>query len=90
MSFKATVTDIRLESRIGLVGKWQMSLDRTQFAPGNTGVLEAVTRKGTRLQVAVTEVLCDGDGVIWHGVEKPLAAGTDVVGEVSGQVEGVS
>ncbi len=84
MSFRAVVTDIRLESRVGLVGKWQMSLDATDFVPGDTGLLEAVTRTGTRLEIAVTEVLRDADGVVWHGVEKPLAAGTDVRGEVSG------
>ena len=83
MAFSATVADIRLESRVGLVGRWQMSLSRTEFAPGDTGVLEAVTRSGTRLEIAVLQVLCDEEGVVWHGVEKPLAAGTDIVGMVT-------
>ena len=83
MGFRAVVADIRLESRVGLVGRWQMSLDRTEFGPGDTGVLEAVTRSGTRLEIAVLQVLRDEDGVIWHGVEKPLAAGTDVEGTVT-------
>ena len=77
------VTDIRLESRTGLAARWQMALDRTEFAPGDSGVLEAVTRTGTRLEIAVSEVLRDEDGVVWHVVAKPLAAGTDVVGEVA-------
>ncbi len=82
MSFQAVVADIRLEARVGLAARWQMSLDRTEFAAGDTGVLEAVTRTGTRLYIPVTGVLRDGEGVLWHAVEKPLAAGTDVVGTV--------
>lgn len=62
-----------------------MSLDATEFLPGDTGVLEAVTRSGTRLEIAVTCVVCDQDGVIWHTTEKPLAAGTDVTGHVDGR-----
>lgn len=81
------VTDIRLESRTGLAARWQMSLDRTEFAPGDRGMLEAVTRTGTRLEIAVSEVLRDEEGVVWHVVEKPLAAGTDIVGEVAGHPE---
>ena len=90
MPFKAVVTDIRLESRVGLVGRWQMSLDATEFAPGDTGVLEAVTRSGTRLEIAVLQVLEDEDGVVWHGVEKPLAAGTDILATVRSVAAGGS
>ena len=82
-SFSSVVTDIRLESRSGVGGIWQMSLDQTRFSVGTTGTLEAVTRSGTRLQIPVTGVFIDGDGVIWHTVEKPLAAGTDVSGIVN-------
>jgi hypothetical protein len=78
------VTDIRLESRTGTAAVWWMSLDRTEFRAGDTGVLAAVTRSGTRLEIAVTAVMEDQDGVVWHVVEKPLAAGTDVSGTVSG------
>lgn len=81
--FKAVVEDIRLQSRSGLEGVWQMSLDRTEFQRGDIGVLEAVTRTGTKLQIPVTEVVNDEDGVVWHVVSKPLAAGTDVTGRVS-------
>jgi alanyl-tRNA synthetase len=82
MPFDATVTDIRLESRVGTAGVWWMSLSRTEFAPGDTGVLEAVTRSGTRLAIPVTAIVTDADGVLWHVVEKPLAAGTDVAATV--------
>lgn len=80
--FESVVTDIKLESRVGLAAVWEMSLDRTEFAAGDTGVLEAVTRSGTRLEIAVSAVKVDGDGVLWHVVEKPLAAGTEVRGRV--------
>jgi hypothetical protein len=81
--FESVVTDIRLESRTGLEAVWWMSLDRTEFAAGDTGKIEAVTRSGTRLEIPVTAVMVDDDGVVWHVVEKPLAAGTDVKGTVT-------
>lgn len=82
--FRAVVADIRLQSRQGLAAVWEMSLDRTEFRAGDAGVLEAVTRSGTRLEIPVTAVVVDGESVVWHVVEKPLAAGTDVMGRVSG------
>lgn len=81
--FSAVVTDIRLESREGGVVRWRMTLDKTGFAAGDVGVLEAVSRTGTRLEVPVLAVIVE-DGDVWHVVEKPLAAGTDVVGRVAG------
>ena len=80
-SFTAVVTDIRLESREGDKVRWRMTLDRTEFKAGDTGVLEATSRTGTRIEVPVLAVIDDA-GDIWHIVEKPLAAGTDVVGRV--------
>jgi hypothetical protein len=80
--FLATVTDIRLESREGAAARWQMTLSQTGFVAGDTGLLEAVARSGTRIEVPVLAVIED-DGDIWHIVEKPLAAGTDVTGRVS-------
>jgi hypothetical protein len=81
--FSAVVTDIRLESRSGTEARWQMTLDTTHFAAGDTGILAAVARSGTRLEVPVLDVVVDGAGDVWHVVEKPLAAGTDVVGRVT-------
>jgi hypothetical protein len=80
--FKAVVTDIRLESREGGTVRWRMTLDNTQFTAGDIGVLEAVSRTGTRIEVPVLSVIVD-DGDVWHVVEKPLAGGTDVVGRVT-------
>ncbi len=82
IEFSAVVTDIRLESRDGAIVRWRMTLDRTEFAAGDVGVLQAVSRSGTRIEVPVLAVL-DEDGDIWHVVEKPLAGGTDVVGRVT-------
>jgi hypothetical protein len=76
------VTDIRLESREGGTVRWRMTLDRTEFKAGDVGVLEAVSRTGTRIEVPVLSVIDDA-GDIWHVVEKPLAGGTDVVGRVT-------
>jgi len=84
LQFTAVVTDIRLESREGAAVRWRMTLDRTQFAAGDVGVLEAVSRTGTRIEVPVLAVIID-DGDVWHVVEKPLAAGTDVVGRITRQ-----
>ena len=81
-SFNTVVTDIRLESRESGHARWQMTLDRTEFRAGDTGVLEAVSRTGTKIEVPVIAVVEEA-GDVWHVVEKPLAAGTDVVGRVS-------
>jgi hypothetical protein len=80
--FSAVVTDIRLESREGATVRWRMTLDHTEFAAGDVGVLKAVARSGTRIEVPVLAILVE-DGDVWHVVEKPLAAGTDVVGHVT-------
>jgi len=82
MPFESVVADIRLESRVGLEAVWWMSLDKTEFAVGDTGVLEAVTRSGTRLSIPVSAIVQDSESVLWHVVEKPLAAGTEVIGRV--------
>ncbi len=80
--FSTVVTDIRLESRVGATVRWRMTLDHTEFAAGDVGVLQAVARSGTLIEIPVLAVL-DEDGDIWHVVEKPLAGGTDVVGRVT-------
>ena len=59
-----------------------MTLTRTEFKAGDVGVLEAVSRTGTKIEVPVLAVLVE-DGDVWHVVEKPLAGGTDVVGRVT-------
>lgn len=80
--FSAVITDIQLESREGAEVRWRMTLSSTGFQPGDTGVLIARSRSGTRIEVPVLRVLNDS-GDIWHVVEKPLAASTDVTGRVT-------
>jgi hypothetical protein len=78
------VMDIREESRLAGRQRWQILLDRTEFAAGDVGFLEAVARSGAKLVVPVLEVIVEESGEVWHVVEKPLAAGTSVTGRVSG------
>ena len=80
--FAAVVTDIREESRLAGRQRWQMALDRTEFAVGDTGVIEAIARSGARLEVPVLAVEVDDSGEVWHVVDKPLTAGTTVTGRV--------
>ena len=80
--FAAVVTDIREESRLAGRQRWQMALDRTEFEVGDKGVIEAIARSGTRLEVPVLAVEVDNAGEVWHLVEKPLTAGTAVTGRV--------
>ena len=80
--FAAVVTDIREESRLAGRQRWQMALDRTEFAVGDKGVIEAIARSGARLEVPVLSVEIDDAGEVWHLVEKPLTTGTAVRGRV--------
>jgi alanyl-tRNA synthetase len=81
-SFEAVVTDIRLESRVEGVARWQIALDRTLFSTvAPTGVLEAVARSGARLAVPVLGVVEEGS-VVWHVADKPLTEGTGVTGKL--------
>jgi hypothetical protein len=84
--FSGVVTDIREESRVAGRQRWQMALDRTEFVAGDVGVLEAVARSGARLVVPVLGVVTEA-GEVWHLVEKPLAAGTAVMGRVGVSAE---
>ena len=81
-SFRAVVEDVREEQRVAGRAVWRMALNETRFSVGDTGVLIAVSRKGTRLEAPVLRVVGDADNRIWHVVEKPLAAGTEVEGLV--------
>lgn len=82
-TFSAVVTDIQLESREDSAVRWRMALDPTEFKPGDTGILIATSRSGTRIEVPVLAVVADPNGDLWHIVEKPLAAGTDVTAQVT-------
>ena len=87
-SFSATISDIREQSRAGGESLWQIALDRTAFYPTSggqpfdTGKLQAVSKGGATLEIAVEGVEEDENGQIWHFVRKPLTAGTVVQGEI--------
>jgi len=86
--FQAVVVDIREESRAAGRQRWQVALDRTEFGVEqgrDLGVVEAVTPRGARLVVPVLGVVVDAAGEVWHVMEKPLAAGTVVMGRVGGR-----
>ena len=84
--FSTLVTEIHEQSRIAGRQLWQVALDRTEFAVGDEGTLEAVARSGARLVVPVLSVDVDAAGEVWHVVEKPLTVGTDVTGYVMSRV----
>lgn len=73
--------DIREEGRSSGKQRWQLLLEKTEFSAGDTGVLEAIARSGTRLLIPVLGVI-PVQGEIWLQVEKPLMAGTAVTGHV--------
>lgn len=87
-SFAARVVDIRLLSRSEGETLWQIALDRTAFyptsggQPHDTGRLVAASRSGAVLEVPVIAVEEDEDGEVWHTTTKPLAAATEVTGEI--------
>jgi alanyl-tRNA synthetase len=84
VSFSAVVVDIREEGRVGSRQRWQLLLNRTEFSAGLTGTLEAVSRSGARLVVQVLGTI-EENGEMWHRVEKPLMAGTEVTGTIEGE-----
>ena len=87
VTFHAVVDDLREQQRLPGRVLWQMALSHTAFTPGDTGTLIAVSRKGTRLEIPVLSVELDPANRLWHIVEKPLAAGTGVTGEVHAPVQ---
>jgi len=82
MMFETEIVDIRLHSRADGRSLWQVSLLQTEFRSGDTGVLRARAKSGASIEIAVIAV--DEEGVLWHMLEKPLLAGTAIVGSITG------
>jgi alanyl-tRNA synthetase len=86
--FSSQVTDIRELSRTDGQSTWQVALARTAFyptsggQPHDLGILRATARSGAVLEVPVVAVEEDERGEVWHQTLKPLAAGTEVNGEI--------
>jgi len=82
--FETEIVDIRLHSRADGRSLWQVSLLQTEFRSGDTGVLRARAKSGASIEIAVIAVDADEEGVLWHMLEKPLLAGTAIVGSITG------
>ena len=80
--FRGVVTDVREESRVAGVQRWQVALESGEAGMVAEEIveLEAVARSGAKLVVAVLQVVEDDAGQRWYLVEKPLATGTIVTG----------
>ena len=84
-TFTGAVTDIREVPGRDAESIWQLALNRTAFYPTSggqpfdTGLLQAASAPQ---EIAVEQVEEDEDGVVWHYVRKPLAAGTPVEGRI--------
>jgi hypothetical protein len=84
VTFAATVTDVRLESRAGTAARWQIALDCTRFSAATpSGTLIAVAPSGARLEVPILGIV-EEQGTVWHVVGKPLTDGTEVIGTLNG------
>ena len=87
-NFDATVSDIREHSRKDGSSIWHIALDRTAFYPTSggqpydTGTLTATAPSGATLSLPVLSVEEDEHGEVWHATQKPLPAGTRVVGAI--------
>ena len=87
-NFPAAVVDVREVMRQEGESLWQVALDRTAFYPTSggqpfdQGSLNASSRSGAELDIAVESVEEDEDGEVWHYVRKPLATGTHVEGRI--------
>jgi hypothetical protein len=86
---KAVIADVREARRDGRQSLWEMALDPE--AAGLDGVvehatLEARSRSGTPLTIAVLSAWRDAAGQTWLLCDKPLAAGTEVLLRVGDDV----
>ena len=87
-SFSATVVGDREASgqERGLV--WQVSLDKSAFYPTSggqpfdTGLLRATSAAGSSVEIPVEQVEEDDAGTVWHFIQQPLSAGTQVEGQI--------
>lgn len=87
-TFNATVSAVREPSSNEPGALWQASLDRSAFYPTSggqpfdTGLLRTLSASGAHIEIAVEQVEEDDAGVVWHSLQKPLAAGTHIEGQV--------
>ena len=76
--FDAAVTAVKTEEPGYLI-----ALDKSAFYPTSGGQpCDTGVIKGEDVTVRVTDVMVDGEGVVWHQVTAPLSVGTKVTGSV--------
>lgn len=85
--FRAVVEDVREQRRVAGRAVWELLLSETGFRAGDTGVLVATSRLGSRLELLVLAAEAEQGGRVWHVVEKPLGIGTEVEGRVDDSAE---
>ena len=87
-TFTATITGVRESSAPERSFVWQVSLDRSAFYPTSggqpfdTGLLKTTSAAGSTSEIPVEQVEEDESGAVWHFVQQPLSAGTQVEGQL--------
>ena len=81
-AFDAIVTTVKNGTR---PGEWKVTLDRSAFYPTSGGQpFDTGTLTFGKAKARVTDVEADGDGEVWHTVDREIPAGTAVRGEIDG------
>jgi alanyl-tRNA synthetase len=87
-TFSAKVAGVREPSASESGSVWQISLDRSAFYPTSggqpfdTGLLRTTSAAGSSDEIPVEQVDEDEAGTVWHLIQKPIANGTQVEGEI--------
>jgi alanyl-tRNA synthetase len=87
-TFFATVVSAREAAGPERGSVWQVSLDHSAFYPTSggqpfdTGFLSTVSAAGAHVRIPVEQVEEDDAGTVWHFVQQPLSAGTQIQGQV--------
>jgi len=87
-TFTATVSAVREPSTAEPGSLWQTCLDRSAFYPTSggqpfdTGLLRTLSAGGAHINIPVDQVEEDDAGIVWHFLQQPLAAGTQVEGHI--------
>lgn len=82
--FSAHVAEIREAAGPEPASMWQVALDRSAFYPTSggqpfdTGLLRTSSSNGSHADFPVEQVEEDDSGTVWHFVQQPLPAGTQV------------
>ena len=87
-TFSGAVTAVRDVAGAGSGSAWQLALDRSAFYPTSggqpfdTGMLNTTSSAGSTAEIPVEQVEEDEAGIVWHFVQQPIAAGSQVEGQI--------